>query len=262
MPETTKPPGLIVTRPQPQADDWVAALRSRGVEALPLPLLRIGALEDAGELQSAWVTLDREALVMFVSPNAVAQFFAAATVARRWPASTIAGATGPGTVAALRECGVPSACIAAPAEDAPQFDSHALWEVLRAQPWHGRRALIVRGEDGREWLADTLRAEGAEVRLMEAYRRLPPAWDAADLSTLDVALADPGHWLWLFSSSQSVSHLVDRLTASGQGAALARMRGAATHPRIVRRAREAGLAQVHEWPPSVEEIARRTLALG
>jgi uroporphyrinogen-III synthase len=123
---------LIVTRPLAQAGPWVHALQQLGLQASALPLIAIEPLADLGEVQSAWRALPQTALVIFVSANAVQHFFlarpplAGSSDAPGWPAGVLAGATGPGTAAALRACGVATELIVQPAADAPSLDSEAL----------------------------------------------------------------------------------------------------------------------------------------
>jgi uroporphyrinogen-III synthase len=69
-------PRAIVTRPAKEAQLWVADLRALGVDALALPLITIGPVADPAALANAWRTLAQYDAVMFVSGNAVAQFFA------------------------------------------------------------------------------------------------------------------------------------------------------------------------------------------
>ncbi|MEY4748142.1 MAG: hypothetical protein RIQ60_356 [Pseudomonadota bacterium] len=256
-------PVVVVTRPEPQAGDWVARLQALGAPALALPLLRIvPASTSAGALAQAWRQLAGPApvyrLLMFVSPNAVAQFFAPRPLGLVWPAGVIAAATGPGTQAALMGVGVPPDQIAAPRADAPSFDAEALWrDALAALPWVGQRVLVVRGDGGRDWLAETLTAAGAEVSMLCAYHQLGPAWEAAELARLAEVLAAPVDHVWLFSSSQAVRHLVDRLDQAGQGAARAAMRrmvAITSHERIATTAMTLGLAEVHTCAPRPVEV--------
>ena len=58
---------LVVTRPQPQADRWVADLGRRGVAALAMPLIRIEALAGRAVLEHSWARLPAYRAVMFVS---------------------------------------------------------------------------------------------------------------------------------------------------------------------------------------------------
>jgi uroporphyrinogen-III synthase len=255
------PRTLIVTRPAAQAAPMVAALHALGVPARALPLIEIAPADDPAPLRDAWATLPGSALAMFVSANAVEHFFAAAPPGTGWPPGCLAGATGPGTAGALRAAGVPVAAIAEPPADAPRFDSEALWrrlDELHPGPWRGQRAWIVRGEDGRDWLAETLAAAGAEVRFVAAYRRRLPTLDAAAAEALARAAREPAAQLWHFSSSEALRHLQRLLAARGlppprpgDGAA-----ALATHPRIARAARAAGFGRVDEVGVSAEQAAQ------
>ena len=69
----------------------------------------------------------------------------------------------------------------------PHYDSESLFACIEAafggaQALAGKRVLIVRGDGGREWLAERLREAGADVTLVAAYRRVVPeprvgAWE-------------------------------------------------------------------------------------
>ena len=244
---------LIVTRPAAQADDWVQALQALGQPAVALPLLDIAPVADAAPLRAAWQALPTLDLVMFVSANAVLHFFAQAPAGATWPAGPRAGCTGPGTAAALLAAGVPAAQVVAPAPDAPSFDSEALWLLLAPEDWAGRRALVVRGEDGRDWLADQLRVRGAELAFVAAYRRCAPQPDAAGRTLLARALAAPADHLWLFSSSEAVAQLRTLAPAAdwSHSAALA------SHPRIAQTARELGFGDVRLTAPAPAAVAAR-----
>lgn len=249
-------PTVLVTRPQPQADDWVARLQALGAPAQALPLMRIVRREgfDAA-VRAAWSDLARHRLVMFVSPNAVLAFFAGRPEGAAWPAQTLAGATGPGTIAALRAQGVDARSIAAPPEDAASFDAESLWRhALAGLDWTQRQALIVRGEDGRDWLATTLRQAGAHVDALAAYARAEPAWSAAESAALAVVARDPAAQVWLFSSSQCIAHLLRAPVDAATLAALRQVPVLATHARIAETARAAGFAAVVPVRPDPLEV--------
>ncbi len=248
---------LIVTRPLAQAVDWVRELQALGVSALALPLIDIAALDDPAALRAAWLAVPGCALVVFVSANAVLHFFAAAPTPRTaWPAGVRAGSTGPGTSAALRAAGVPASACVEPAADAPSLDSEALWAQLQAEPWAGRQVLVVRGEDGRDWLADTLRARGADLHFVAAYRRRRPQWDAAARALLAAALAEPAAHLWHFSSSQAIAYLQAWGRVQQPAADWARSRAVASHPRIVQAALALGFARVDRVGAAPQDVAR------
>jgi uroporphyrinogen-III synthase len=242
---------VIVTRPAALAAGWVEALRAAGFDARALPLIGIEPLPDTAAVAQAWRTLGGRSLVMFVSANAVEQFFAARPAGAAWPPALRAGSTGPGTTRALRDAGV--AGIDEPDPAAGRFDTEALWERLRHQDWQGRPVLLVRGEQGRDWFADTLRAAGAIVEPLAAYRRLPPQADAAALSLIDAALAEPGHTRWLFSSSEALQHLA----ALKPGADWSASHAWCSHPRIAASARGAGFGQVAEVGVTPADVIAR-----
>ncbi|HRI17452.1 MAG TPA: uroporphyrinogen-III synthase [Burkholderiaceae bacterium] len=243
---------VIVTRPAAQAVGWVERLRDAGHDAVALPLIEIADAGDPAPVRAAWDRLAERRLVVFVSPNAAERFMAARPAGMTWPAGTRAGSSGPGTSQSLLERGVPAACLVEPPADAPQFDSEALWARLVGEDWQGARVLIVRGDGGREWLADTLRARGAVVEHVAAYRRCVPTLDGERRAVLARALAAPQGHLWLFSSSEAI----DNLDASaGPGTDWTRSRAVATHERIAERARRLGFSQVTLARPSLAAVS-------
>ncbi len=242
---------VIVTRPAGQATGWVEALRARGLDAVALPLIGIEPPADLAPVHAAWNALGTCALVIFVSANAVQHFFAAQPEGASWPALLPAASTGPGTSAALRAAGV--ARIEEPAHDASQFDSESLWARLAPQPWAGRDVLVVRGAEGRDWLAEHLRACGARVSFVAAYRRVPPVLDAAGQVLLAAAQMQPGQHLWLFSSSEAVANLC----ALSPHADWSGAQAWASHPRIAQAARNAGFGAVERVAPQADAVAQR-----
>lgn len=238
------PPRVVVTRPAAQAADWVRRLRAVGIEAVALPLIEIAPAADAAAVDAEWARVATRRLVFFVSPNAVLHFFARRPSQASWPAGVVAAAPGPGSAAALRQAGVPADHVVEPAADSPSFDSEAVWLRLRERDWRGASALIVRGDGGREWLADRLSEAGAEVDAVGAYRRVAPAFSGTDRGLLDELVAGTDS-LWLFSSSEAIGHLQ---AAAGAGR-WSQARAIASHPRIAARARAAGFGRVDEPEP-------------
>lgn len=243
----------IVTRAQPQAAAQVSALRSLGLQAQALPLLCVGPAPDPAVVQAAWATLAQQHLVMFVSANAVQHFFALRpSTLSAWPEAVRAAGPGRGTLAALRAQGVPATACVAPAADAVHADSEALWDRLQREPWRGRHVLIVRGESGRDWLAETFRAHGAQVRTLAAYTRGAPVLDPASQALLRQALAQPAQHLWLLASAEGVDQLRALAPDSDWGGAQA----LAPHPRIAAAARAAGFGAVAEVPADADAVAQ------
>jgi uroporphyrinogen-III synthase len=250
-------PTLIVTRPRPQCAAWLAKLAALGVDAQALPLIEIEPARDAAPVQAAWAALTGVDLAVFVSPNAVEHFFARAGGAA-WPAHTLAACVGPGSAQALAEHGVPAAHIIQPAVDAASLDSEHLWEQLAPRRgWAGARVLLLRGNGGREWLAERLLDAGARVDAVTVYHRTAPRFDAGEQALLATVLARPMDFVWLFSSAEAVGHLLSQ----PPGQPLAGQRAIATHPRIADAARAAGFAPVVLARPAPEAVTQALKAL-
>jgi uroporphyrinogen-III synthase len=244
---------LIVTRPRPQCEAWLARLAALGVQATALPLIEILPARDVAPVQAAWAALATADVAVFVSPNAVEQFFARAGGAA-WPAHTLAACVGPGSAQALAAHGVPAALIVQPAADAASLDSEHLWQQLAPRrDWAGARALLLRGDGGREWLAERLSEAGARVEAVTVYHRSGPHFDAAERALLADVLGRPAAHAWLFSSAEAVGHL--------QGLPLAGQRAIATHPRIAEAARAAGFHPVVLARPDPEAVTQALKAL-
>lgn len=257
----------VVTRPAGQSASLLARLAEEGIDALEFPLIAIGPAEDEAPLREAFASLDRYALVVFVSPNAVDQAFA--RYGAIWPHALPIGVVGPGSVAALARHGVaaPAYSVISPAaassdDDAARFDSEALFAAIEAtlgeRALEGKRVLIVRGDGGREWLAERLREAGAEVQPVAAYRRIVPEPSIAAWDRVHALLGGKPH-AWLVTSSEGVRNLDElareHLTA-GELAALRRAPLVAPHPRIAETARGLGFDSITVSGAGDERVVR------
>lgn len=241
----------MLTRPAAQQAAWCQALTVLGVPVRGWPLIDIGPAPDPGAAPSAWQWLPSARLAFFASPNAVEAFMSARPPGQVWPAACWAACVGPGSAEALRAAGVPAQRVLAPDVEAAQFDSEALWPLLMqvSPDWRGRPVLLLRGQGGREWLSDRLRAEGAQVHAVAVYQRQRPQPDALALAQLKAWMHEVPEPLWLLSSSEAVVHWQALV-----GQPLPPLPALATHPRIAQAAREAGL-QVTEVAPTVTAVA-------
>ena len=266
---------VIVTRPAREAQRWVQQLQQNGFTAEALPLIEIAPADQPADVQAlrqAWQGLNDYAACLFVSGNAVAHFFQEnkALAQQLWARTAINSiadqtpgprcmAPGPGTVAALRAVGVPADRIDAPAADALQFDSEALWASVGQRDWQGRRVLIVRGASavsgtgsaGRDWIAQQWQAAGAQVDFVAVYQRRAPTLTAAQAERARAASADGS--VWLFSSSEALANLANLSEMAGMD--WSRARAIATHPRIVEAVRAAGWGVVVASRPALQEIS-------
>ena len=263
------PVRLLLTRPQAQADDWARRMAALGVPTASLPLIDIEPADDPAPIAAAWSTLPDVDLAMFVSPNAVEHFFERRPAGAPWPERTWAATVGPGSARALIERGVPAARLVQPPAGSDSLDSEHLWpELVRVAgaDWSGRRALLLRGDGGREWLGDRLRDAGADVSAVGVYRRTCPRLSPEAAALLRAALEAPARHVWLFSSSEAIGHLeaLEKGTReTGPAASVGRstpsvwghVRALATHERIAARAQALGVGHVVLVRPEAEAVA-------
>jgi len=159
-----------VTRPEPGLHGLCDAVEAAGFEAVAVPTLEIVPPADAGTVaEQARADLARARLAVFVSRNAVDwlwRLLGDNTV--DYLARLDIVAVGPGTAAALQERHIET--VIRPDADA---DSEALLALtqLREQAVADSDVVIIRGQGGRELLADTLRRRGARVIYIEVYGR-------------------------------------------------------------------------------------------
>lgn len=162
--------GLCVLNPRPaaQAQALTGALQTAGAEVLALPLLAIETLPLAPAQERLLLDLDRYDGVICVSPNAARLGLAAvADFWPQWPWQLPLLAVGRATAAVLEDAAL---SVQTPAQE----DSEGLLQLPRLQAVAGQRWLLLRGDEGRELVPDTLRARGAEVDVLPLYRRILP----------------------------------------------------------------------------------------
>ena len=238
--------GILVTRPEGTAAALCELIRSAGGDPVRFPAIDIlpPANPHAVRTLLSSANLARQDLVIFVSPTAVSMAFGLGQEA--WPETVAVAAVGQGTARALRARGVQQVLV--PAEGA---DSEALAGLPAMQDLTGRAVLIVRGEGGREWLGETLRARGATVGYAECYRRALPAADSAPI----VARWKAGEIAAMAVTSRDAVDNLLRLFAAMADTVLDTP-VFASHPRIAEHARQRGFRTVLNCESGDEAMVR------
>lgn len=237
------PRPVIITRPAAQAAALARLVAASGREVELLPLLDISALPDQADLARTLAGLARYALVAFVSPNAIDAAFAHIA---QWPAGVTLAVLGEGSRAALAKHGVTdaNATIVSP-RDSARSDSENLLQTLDLAALAGREVLIVRGESGRELMADGLRAAGAQVSTVAAYRRSIVPMTPALRARLVALLARENDWIITSSEAlRGLLALVAQLDSPQLVAKMQQQHVIVPHARIDETARALGLARV------------------
>jgi len=235
---------VVITRPWQQAEELADKVRAAGRAAIVFPLLDIYPLADPQPLKEVLARLESFALVAFVSPNAIG----AALAARAdWPKQVPLAVMGEGSRRALAAHGISEATttIHAP-KSSEKTDSETLLATLDLQSLRGKEVLILRGESGRELLADALRAAGVNVTQAAAYRRVAPQFDQARRAHLRELLSE--HHLWHITSSEALRYLArmaGQLFGEEEGAErLKRQTLLIPHIRIAETAQDLGLSNI------------------
>ena len=234
---------VVITRPLAQAGLLAQRVAAIGRDAVMFPLLEIHPLSNPAELHAALHDLTAYAMVAFVSPNAINAAF---SVVPGWPRDIVFAIMGEGSRAALAHHGVTSANahIVGP-RDAPRTDSQTLLEALDLGALKGKCVLIIRGETGREFLADRLRDAGVQVTQVAAYRRVAPTMDQArraQLRTLLDAKCD-----WIVTSSEALEILMRMAQQVADGGGVVKMQQQkiiVPHVRIEETARALGFIDI------------------
>ncbi len=175
---------VINTRPQEQAATLSQLLREQGAQVEELPLIAIHPLplSEAGRYQL--MELDRYDYVFCVSRHAARLGLAAAAdYWPQWPHQLPVLAVGQATADDLHEAGLR---VLVPEQE----DSEGVLALAELAQPAGLSILVWRGEGGRELFADSLRAAGARVDVLELYRRELPARSALQLAALGELAAD------------------------------------------------------------------------
>jgi uroporphyrinogen-III synthase len=224
--------GVIVTRPLRPAAVFASRIAALGGTPLIWSAIVILPPDDGAQLAAVHAKLESYDIAIFVSANAV-EF--GARPAAAWPSTLRTFAPGPGTAEALAAAGIADTRI-----PAKSWDSEGLLELPDLAHVEGKRIVIFRGEGGREFLGNALRARGASVDHVPCYRRVAPQGGADGL--VEALRAGRAQALTL-TSAEGVNNLMAALDAEGREL-IAKLPAFAAHPRIAERAREQGLAAI------------------
>lgn len=167
---------ILVTRPLPQGEELVSRLRALGRVAWSFPLIEFTPGRELAALPHQLAALGADDLLFALSQHAVE--FAHARLlqeSQRWSSDPAYFSIGRTTALALHT--VSGKNIRYPLD---REISEVLLQLPELQNIAGKKALILRGNGGRELLGDTLRDRGAEVTFCECYQRCAKYYDGAE----------------------------------------------------------------------------------
>lgn len=177
----------LILRPQPAADELAALLRQQGHTPVVCPLL---SYLPGSELAALTDRLAQADIVIAISVAAV--HYASEQLAKQqvsWPQHSTCLAVGATTAAQWQQQGVK---VISPTD----ARSEGLLALPALQSAAGKNILILRGNGGRELLAEVLCQRGAQVTYLECYRRhylhtngtpLLQEWQAAGVDSVIIS---------------------------------------------------------------------------
>jgi len=163
---------ILVTRPEQQTQFLSEQLTMLGARVLSMGVIDIMPIE-----AESWpeIAIEAQDMIVFVSRNAVLCFVSELT--KSLPSTTRFVAVGAATARCMTEQGL-RVDVQAPAP----AGSESLLALPEMQNVSGLQVMIVRGETGRELIADTLTERGAKIQYLEVYRRCLPSYTATKIA--------------------------------------------------------------------------------
>lgn len=172
---------IIVTRAGAQAHDLVEQIEMAGGGVVELPTIEIQPPESFAALDAAIKEIAQYDWVIFTSVNSVAPFLARLRLGGKDIFSLRAvkiGAIGPETAKRLGSAGITASLVP------ERYQAEGILEALKPESLRGKHILIPRADEAREVLPDTLRAWGAAVDVVTAYRTRLPRVDVAPVTEM------------------------------------------------------------------------------
>ncbi len=187
---------IIVTRAKEQASGLSEKLRALGAHAVEFPVIEIQPAADPGPLDRAIDNLAAYDWLIFTSVNGVRYFLERLDASSRDLRSLGARvcAIGPATRRAVEALHVKVDVMP------EEYVAESLIQAFSPADLRGKRILIPRAAVARDVIPIHLRALGAEVDVVEAYRNAVPEWDRT--------CAPKGDWI-TFTSSSTVKNYIE-----------------------------------------------------
>ena len=227
---------ILVTRPESQAESFVSLLRHEGAIPVLLPTIETIPPDSWVPVDQAIASLDKYQWLIFTSVNGV-KFFCRRyedlylNLSRLKHYNIIS--VGPKTAAALEKRGLECRIIA------EKFQGEGILRALADTPVAGKHFLLPRALKAREILPETLRQRGATVDVITVYQTIFPKKSAGKINKLFTNQQKID--ILTFTSSSSVSNLVNHCSPQAVKQRLRRLPTACIGPITAQTARELGL---------------------
>jgi uroporphyrinogen III methyltransferase/synthase len=172
---------IVVTRAGAQAYGLVEQIEKVGGEVIELPTIEIQPPESFAAFDAAVKYIEKYDWLIFTSVNSIAPFLERLRAGGKTVEavhSLQVGAIGPETAKRLASAGITASLVP------ERYQAEGILDAVNSGAMKGKRVLIPRAAEAREILPETLRAWGAMVDVVIAYRTGLPAVDIAPLAEL------------------------------------------------------------------------------
>ena len=198
--------GIAITRPVDQAKKLSALIEQAGGTPILFPLIEITPLNDYSQFESVISRIAEYDWAIFISSNAV-QNSMPRLVKNSIPETLKFAVIGPVTATELQSFGVKDVLV-----PSDRFDSESLLALPEMNNVADHKIMIVRGIGGRDVLAESLKARGAQVTFAECYQRINPQTNCDLLAQLYAEKKLHGI---VVTSSEAMRHLLDLADNAG-----------------------------------------------
>lgn len=153
---------VLITRPESAGRVLAKSLADLDISSICQPMFDYQANASAEHVKQLLLLIQRP-IVIFISAAAV-EFAEKALPINAWFADTIIS-VGQATQKTLSAFNVESIC-------PQQYNSEGILSLPELKDVKNKNVIIVRGNGGRELIAQTLKSRGANVHYIESYRRV------------------------------------------------------------------------------------------
>ena len=159
---------ILVTRPDTKGEQLVAQLQQLGHQAVSFPLLKLEAIAVSSAELSPLAEADK---LIFISQDAVKALYALKPNLKHQPEFYAVGDKTADVIFDLFQV---------KARTPKQHDSEGLLALHDLQAVEQKNIVLIKGQDGRPLIAQTLKSRGAFVHSLALYRRQPSVDKVSD----------------------------------------------------------------------------------
>lgn len=161
--------GIVITRPEKQADDLAQLLTKQGANPIFFPTIKIVPSPDWRKLDAALRKIDKYDWIIFTSANGV-QFFFKRLMEKGKDIRDLSGikicCIGPATAKQVEARGIKVDLVP------DEFIAEGILDSFAAMNLRGKKILIPRAAKARDILPQGLKKKGASVDVVTAYQTL------------------------------------------------------------------------------------------